>query len=145
MVFFDRDLARGFAERRKRAGHLFSKQRFVSAQLEAYLTDGLWLANAAHANRLADRLGAGLAALPGVRLSHEVEANEVFAVLPDRMIDGLLADGFAFYRWPAEGGQGIRLVTAFNSDDADVDAFLATAGRHAAAAAPGRGGRKRSA
>jgi threonine aldolase len=139
VVFFDRDLAQGFAERRKRAGHLFSKQRFVSAQLEAYFTDGLWLANATHANRLADRLGAGLAALPGVSLTHAVEANEIFAVLPDRMIDGLVADGFAFYRWPAEGGQGIRLVTAFDSDDEDVDAFLATAGRHAEAASPGPG------
>ena len=139
VVFFDRDLAQGFAERRKRGGHLFSKQRFVSAQLEAYFTDGLWLANATHANRLADRLGAGLAALPGVSLTHAVEANEIFAVLPDRMIDGLVADGFAFYRWPAEGGQGIRLVTAFDSDDEDVDAFLATAGRHAEAASPGPG------
>jgi threonine aldolase len=139
VVFFDRRLADGFAERRKRAGHLFSKQRFLSAQLLAYLEDGLWLANAAHANRLAGRLGAGLARLPGCRLAHPVEANEVFAVLPDAAIEALLAQGFRFYRWPAEGGgTAIRLVTAFSSDDADIDAFLAAAARHTEAVAAGQ-------
>ena len=136
VLVFDPALAKGMAERRKRAGHLFSKQRFLSAQLLAYLEDGLWLANAGHANRLAGRLGAGLARLPGCRLAHPVEANEVFAVLPDLAIDALLAEGFRFYRWPGEGGgSSIRLVTAFNSDDADIDAFLAAAARHVAAAA----------
>jgi threonine aldolase len=138
VVFFDRRLAAGFAERRKRAGHLFSKQRFLSVQLLAYLEDGLWLANAAHANRLAGRLGAGLARLPGVRLAHLVEANEVFAVLPDAAIEALLAEGFLFDRSPAEGGgTAIRLVTAFSSDEEDIDAFLAAAARHSEAATAG--------
>jgi len=82
VVFFDRALAAAFGYRRKRAGHLFSKMRFLSAQLEAYLSDDLWLRNARHANRLADRLAQGLAGLPGARLVYPVQANEVFVALP---------------------------------------------------------------
>lgn len=110
--------------RRKRGGHLFSKMRVISLQLSAYLQDGLWLRLAAHANAQAARLGAGLAALPGVALSHPVEANEIFATLPAGTIAALKRAGFGFYDW--EGGT-IRLVTAFDTDPATVDAFLETA------------------
>ncbi|WP_374449239.1 low specificity L-threonine aldolase [Stella sp.] len=125
VVFFDRGRADRFAFRRKRAGHLFSKMRFLSAQLEAYLADGLWLANAAHANAMAKRLADGLAALPAVALLHPVEANAVFARLPGPAIDAMAQAGFRFYRWPDERSDAIRLVTAFDTDPADVDAFLA--------------------
>jgi len=131
VVFFDRALAAAFGYRRKRAGHLFSKMRFLSAQLEAYLSDDLWLRNARHANRLADRLAQGLAGLPGARLVYPVQANEVFVALPEVAIAGLLADGFQFYRWPDAGLGAIRLVTAFDTDPADVGALLAAAERHA--------------
>lgn len=133
VVFFRKDLAESFAFRRKRAGHLFSKMRFLSAQLEAYLTDGLWLRLARHANAMAARLAEGLAAVPGVTIAHPVEANEVFAVLPDRTIAGLRAAGFVFYSWPGEAGQGakVRLVPAFDTPAASVDAFVAEARRHA--------------
>ncbi|BBK31007.1 L-threonine aldolase [Stella humosa] len=125
VVFFDRGRADRFAFRRKRAGHLFSKMRFLSAQLEAYLADGLWLANAAHANAMATRLAAGLQGLPGVTLRHPVEANTLFAALPGPAIDAMAAAGFRFYRWPDAGPDTIRLVTAFDTEAADVDAFLA--------------------
>jgi threonine aldolase len=127
VVFFDPELARQFGFRRKRAGHLFSKMRFLSAQLEAYLTDELWLRHAGHANRLARRLGEGLGRLPGVRLLHPVQANEIFAVLPEAMIAGLFAEGFKFYRW--DGAQTVRLVTAFDTEERHVEAFLAVAER----------------
>jgi threonine aldolase len=132
VVFFRGDLAETFALRRKRAGHLFSKMRFLSAQLEAYLTDGLWLRLARHANAMAARLAKGLAVVPGVTLAHPVEANEVFAVLPEAMIAGLRAAGFVFYSWPGEAGQGakVRLVPAFDTPAASVDAFVAEARRH---------------
>jgi threonine aldolase len=132
VVFFRGDLAETFALRRKRAGHLFSKMRFLSAQLEAYLTDGLWLHLARHANAMAARLAKGLAVVPGVTLAHPVEANEVFAVLPEAMIAGLRAAGFVFYSWPGEAGQGakVRLVPAFDTPAASVDAFVAEARRH---------------
>lgn len=99
VVFFNQSLAETFSYRRKRSGHLFSKMRFLSAQLEAYITDDLWIRNAAHANQMAATLAAGLASLPGAHLCHSVEANEIFIQLPEAVIAGLVADGFQFYRW----------------------------------------------
>jgi threonine aldolase len=131
VVFFNPEQAGDFIYRRKRGGHLFSKMRFLSAQLEAYLEDDLWLKNAGHANAMARRLAEGLAALPGARLTHEVEANALFPHLPKALIAGLLAEGFQFYPWGDEDAGQIRLVTAFNTREEDVAAFLACAQRHA--------------
>jgi threonine aldolase len=125
MIFFDPAMAATVAFRRKRGGHLFSKMRFVSAQMEAYLTDDLWLRNARHANAMARRMADGLAKIQGCRLVHPREANLLFVTLPHRVIDGLEQAGFGFYR---EGGvRTIRLVTAFNTDMAAVDAFVTAA------------------
>lgn len=130
VVFFDPALAVDFEFRRKRAGQLFSKMRFVSAQLEAYLKDDLWLKMSRHANAMAHRLAQGLsAALPklkGGKLHHPVEANELFVELPAPAIAALRKAGFNFYEWPGTEGVNIRLVTAFNTDPAHVDLFLAT-------------------
>jgi len=129
VVLFKPELAATFAYRRKRGGHLLSKMRFLSAQLDAYLHDDLWLRNARHANAMAGRLSTGLAAVAGVTLCHPVEANEIFARLPEAMITGLLAQGFNFYRWGAEARYEVRLVTSFDTAPKDVDAFLAAASR----------------
>jgi threonine aldolase len=130
VVIFDPALAAHFGHRRMRGGHLVSKMRFVSAQLEAYVTDGLWLKLARHANAMAQRLAQGITAalprLPGAKLLHPVEANELFVQLPAETIAGLREAGFAFYDWPAEAGAGIRLVTAFNTDAAYVEQFVKT-------------------
>ena len=127
VVLFDPGKAEELGYRRKRGGHLLSKMRFLSAQLEAYLADDLWLRNARHANAMAAALAEGLAELPGVELSHPVEANEIFVILPEPMIEGLFARGFQFYRWGPETDREVRLVTAFNTDPAHVDAFLSAA------------------
>ncbi len=133
VVLFDPALAETMGFRRKRGGHLFSKMRFLSAQLDAYLRDDLWLRNARHANAMAARLAAGLGALDGVSLLHPVEANEIFARLPLAMADGIEAAGFGFYRWGADAaGTTVRLVTAFDTREADVDAMVAAAERLAA-------------
>ncbi|HEY1934848.1 MAG TPA: beta-eliminating lyase-related protein [Acetobacteraceae bacterium] len=132
VIFFDRSRADGFASRRKRAGHLWSKTRFVSAQLVAYLEGDLWLRNARHANAMAARLATGLTALPGVRLVQPAQANEVFLEIPEGLIGALLADGFEFYRWPAPpgvNGSVVRLVTAYCTGAEDVDALIQAAGR----------------
>ncbi len=126
VIFFNPDQAVQFERRRMRAGHLLSKMRLVSAQLNAYLADGLWLRLASHANAQAARLGAGLAALPGVTLAAPVEANEVFAALPETMITALQAAGAGFYRW---NGPVCRFVCAFSTPPEMVDQLLA----HAAA------------
>lgn len=135
VIFFNHDLAKTFEYRRKRGGHLFSKMRFLSAQLEAYVEDDLWLRHATHANRMAVRLAEGLAFLPGATLHYPVQANEVFITLSQPVIEGLLADGFQFYRWDGQASPLIRLVTAFNTREEDVQAFLAAARRYSETAA----------
>jgi threonine aldolase len=130
VVFFDPAMARDFELRRKRAGHLLSKLRFLSAQLNAYLKNGLWLDNARHANAMAAKMALGLKAVSGARLLHPVEANELFVVLPEETVTGLEMRGFKFYRWPlhvAESGVTIRLVTSYATPSADVDEFIAAA------------------
>jgi threonine aldolase len=132
VIVFDAALAASLGYRRKRAGHLFSKMRTLSAQLDAYLTDELWLRLARHANTMAQRLAVGLAAIPGARLVHPVEANEVFAELPEALIGALLAEGFQFYRWLDDRSTTIRLVTAFDTREGDVSALLEALRRHSA-------------
>jgi len=82
VVVFKPELAATLGFRRKRAGHLFSKMRYLSAQLDAYVTDGLWLRLATHANAAMRTLADGLAALPGVKLRYPADVNMLFAVLP---------------------------------------------------------------
>jgi threonine aldolase len=131
VIFFNPALAGEFEYRRKRGGQLWSKHRFLAAQFDAFLEDDLWLKNASHANAMAKRLAEGLAGLPNVSLTQPVEANELFPALPEVMIAGLQADGFVFYRW---SGATIRLVTSFATTIDDVDAFLASARKHAGVA-----------
>jgi threonine aldolase len=127
VIFFRPELAREFEMRRKRAGHLWSKMRFLSAQLTACLEDELWLRHARHANALATRLAGGLQQ-QGIALLQEVEANEVFAAMPRALIEALRAQGFEFYEWPAPEGldpPAVRLVTSYDMVFADIDALLA--------------------
>jgi threonine aldolase len=130
VVFFDAVRARDFERRRKQAGHLWSKLRFVSAQLLAYFEHGLWLDNARHANAMATALAQGLSKIKGASLLHPVDANEVFVALPETVVAGLERQGFGFYRWPlsvTQTGVAIRLVTSYATPQADVDALLAAA------------------
>jgi len=136
VVFFNRDLAKTFRYRRKRSGHLFSKMRFLSAQLEAYIKDDLWLKNATHANKMAAKLANGLTALPEVKLLHPVDANEIFIQLPETVISGLMAEGFQFYRWnQGEDLTTVRLVTAFDTKEEEVTGLIKAAQAHFTTAA----------
>jgi threonine aldolase len=129
VVFFDQALMVGAAERRKRAGMLWSKQRFLAAQWRAYLADGLWLRLASTANARAKVLGTELGRLHCCELIYPVQANEVFARLPDTVLDRLEADGFRFYRY----GRGvIRLVASFATTEADVRKLIAAVRSHSA-------------
>ena len=128
ILFFDSSLAKEAGYRRKRGGHLFSKMRYLSAQFDAYLADDLWRHNARHSNTMATRLAAGLSAISGVEFAYPVEANELFVRMPVPIIEGLLADGFLFYRWEPEGSL-IRMVTTFDTAEADVELFIETARR----------------
>ncbi|MEZ2304233.1 MAG: low specificity L-threonine aldolase [Microcoleus sp.] len=130
VVFFNEKLANNFPFYRKRSGHLFSKMRFLSAQLSTYITDDLWLKNAAHANQMAAKLAQGLAGVEGVIFCHPVEANEIFLQLPESVIVAVLAEGFQFYRWDSETGCTIRIVTAFNTKEEDVIALVEAVKRY---------------
>ncbi|MCP8939750.1 low specificity L-threonine aldolase [Alsobacter sp. SYSU M60028] len=99
VVFFDKALAENFQYRRKRSGHTVSKGRLLGAQMVGYLSDGHWIDNARHANRMAATLAEGLAAAPGVRLAWPTQANEVFAVLPPAADRALKAAGFRGAPW----------------------------------------------
>lgn len=126
VIFFEPQKAGDFPYRRKKAGHLISKMRFVSAQLLAYLEGGRWLEHARRANLLAARLGEGLSAVRGVRLAHPVEANAVFAYLPDSLAGRLRENGAQFYDWapPSDGQRLVRLVTSSLMPVEDVENFL---------------------
>lgn len=126
IVLFDTELADEMAFRRKRGGHLFSKMRMLSAQMEAYLQGDLWLHNARHANGMAQRLSRGLSTVSGIELQGKTDANIIFCRMPQAMIEGLQAAGFQFYanRW---GPGVVRLVTSFATSEREVDAFVATA------------------
>ncbi|MFG2642255.1 threonine aldolase family protein [Streptomyces sp. NPDC048370] len=137
VISFDPSLSAELAARVKRAGQLAAKARFHAAQLDAYLSDGLWLRNADRANALASRLREGLedlAGVPGVELpAAEPQMNMVFCVLAPHVTKGLLADGYAFYHDRWEPGV-VRFVTSFAHSAADVDALLSAIRRHATAA-----------
>ena len=135
VLFFQPARAEDFRFRRKRGGHLFSKMRFLSAQLVGYLENDAWLANARHANTMAGRLAEGLGALPGASLAHPVDGNELFIRLPETVVAALEEAGGLFHRWEAGPSPTVRLVTAFDSTEAEVDRFVELA--RAAAAGGG--------
>ena len=129
VVFLRPELADGFECVRKQLGQLASKMRFLSAQLEALLDGQLWLENATNANAMAGRLAAALGDL-GVEIVHPVEANGVFAKLPREAIDRLtdeLAGDPPFYVWDEERNV-VRLMCAWDTEAADVDALAAAVG-----------------
>ncbi|MEI9991761.1 MAG: low specificity L-threonine aldolase [Rhizomicrobium sp.] len=130
VIFFDPRDAADFEYRRKKSGHLLSKMRFVSAQLDAYLDDDHWLANARHANGLARRLAQGLARAKDVTVAHPVQANAVFARMPVALAAKLRAAGAVFYDWgvPEDGLVLARLMLSFATPEEDVAKLIETAG-----------------
>jgi threonine aldolase len=116
IVFFDPGLADLARYRRKRAGHLQSKGRYLAAQLLAMLEGDLWLANARAANAAASEIGS----VGGRRLLHPVEANEVFLRCTAAERETLRSQGFGFYDW---GSDAARFVTAWDTRDKDARAL----------------------
>ncbi len=126
VVLFDPAKAWEFELRRKRGGHLFSKHRYLSAQMEAYLEGGLWLRLAAHANAMAAHLADGLASVPDTRLLHRPEANMLFPEWPIGTHARAEARGARFYPMPApEGREAARLVASWSTSRDEVDSLIA--------------------
>ena len=118
LVCFDLSIANEIRIRRKRAGHLVSKGRYLAAQVLALLEDDRWLANARAANAGAARL----ANAAGTRLMHPVEANEVFALMTPDEAGQLRAKGFEFYDWAA--GE-VRFVVSWDQPQTQIEALAA--------------------
>ena len=132
LVIFRRDLAGPVQYLRKRAGHTLSKSRFMAAQFEAYLDNGLWTDLARHANAMATDLADAIRASDAMRLAWEPRANEVFAIAPSATIDALAAAGVGLARWQppraerhlvSDGEQMVRMVTSFAHGEEDMRAF----------------------
>jgi threonine aldolase len=132
IVVFNPELAEPLAWNIRRVGQVWSKMRFASAQLMAYVEDGLWLRLARASNAAAARIAAGIEGLPGLRLIAPVEANEIFLELPGPVMDGLEQDGFQFYR---RNRTLARFVCRFDLAEAEADALVNALGRRCAAAA----------
>ncbi|HRD75944.1 MAG TPA: low specificity L-threonine aldolase [Hyphomicrobiaceae bacterium] len=125
VVFFNPADAHEFEWRMKQAGQINSKMRLMAAPWVGLIETGAWRRHAEHANAMARRLGSGLAALSGFRLLHPVEANAVFADIPVATQERLRAKGWLFYTFL--GATGCRLMCAWDTPAATVDAFLADA------------------
>ena len=130
VVFFDPKHAWEFELRRKRGAHLFSKHRFLSAQMEAYLTDGLWLDMASRANAAAQRLATGIRAHPDGRLLYTPGANMLFVELPRGVHKALKAGGVQ-YNYPPDLESGddsdlirCRWVCDWSKTEGEIDRFL---------------------
>jgi threonine aldolase len=121
VVVLDPELASSLLYLRKQSMQLASKMRFVSAQLEALLTDELWRRSAGHANAMARRLADGVR--EHVQLTQEVQANAVFAILPPGVAERLQED-FRFYVWDEHTGE-VRWMCSWDTAEEDVDAFAA--------------------
>ncbi len=121
LIVMRADLAAGVPYLRKQQTQLTSKMRFVAAQFGALLHDGLWRANALHANAMARRLADGVREVDGVEIVYPVQANAVFARLHPRHI-AVLQREWTFHVWD-EPGCVVRWMTAFDTSEADVDAF----------------------
>ena len=131
IVVFNPELADGLAVQLRRAGQVWSKMRFASAQLMAYVENGLWLQLAAASNAVAARIAGGIEAVPGLRLVAPVEVNELFLELPGAAMDALEREGFQFYR---RSPTLARFVCRFDTSEAEADALIAALRRNCAAA-----------
>jgi threonine aldolase len=120
IVFFDRGLAAEFEYRRKQAGHLLAKMRYLAAPWAAVLESGAWRRNASRANAMARLLEKELRGLPGIEVLYPVQANAVFVRMPPRCVEGLHHRGWHFYT--IAGGE--RLMCSWDTEESDVAALV---------------------
>lgn len=128
VVFFNAELAKQFCYLRKQGMQLASKMRFIGAQFNALFTDGLWLKNAQHSNKMALLLAQKLNGVTGVELTQPVTINAVFVKLPAHVIEPLRRT-FSFYVWQPDCNE-IRLMTSFDTQPEHVEQFIAELQRY---------------
>jgi threonine aldolase len=125
IIFFKPELVGNLPFLMKRSGHLLSKMRFVSAQLDAYISNDVWLRNAKNANNMGKKLSEGLNSNPNIELAYPTQANEVFAKFPKPVIEHLNSKGYKMNEEELDG-KAVRLVTAWNTKESDVNQLLET-------------------
>lgn len=106
---------------RKQCNQLFSKMRYVSAQMQAYLADELWRKNALHANRMTALLADELSKIEGVSITQKPQVNSVFVCLPHQIIQPLQEE-FHFYTWDEERDE-VRLMCSFNTSPQHIQSL----------------------
>lgn len=121
ILFFKPGLAESFKYFRKQSMQLASKMRYIAAQFDAFLTNDLWKRNASHANKMAQLLADRASRIPGVRINRPVEANGVFAVVPEPLIKQLQEE-FFFYVWD-ETLSEVRWMTSWDTTEEDIIRF----------------------
>jgi threonine aldolase len=123
VIFFNTSLAGEVKYLRKQMMQLHSKGRFIAAQFSAVLKNDRWLQSAGHANAMARLLAREAAQVPGVKITQEVQANEVFAIIPRECIAPLQQECF-FYLWDANASE-VRWVCSFDTTENDIFEFIA--------------------
>ncbi|SCK57461.1 L-threonine aldolase [Streptomyces sp. WMMB 322] len=123
VVVLDPDSVRAMRHVRKLSMQLASKMRFISAQWDALLSGDLWLRNARHSNAMARRLAEGVKDVDGVEILYPVQANAVFARLPNQVSERL-QKRYRFYFWNEAAGD-VRWMCSFDTSEEDVDGFVA--------------------
>lgn len=122
IVFFNTALASDFKYQRKQGMQLHSKMRFISAQFEALLSNDLWKRNATHSNAMAKLLEKNLRAIPAVEITQPVDANGVFAILPQHIIEKVQQEIF-FYIWNDKTSE-CRFMCSFDTTEEDVNTLV---------------------
>lgn len=123
VLFFNKKLADNFKYFRKQGMQLASKMRFISAQFLAFFDNNLWLKNASHANKMAQKLFHAVKNIEGVRVTQQVQANGVFAIIPGHLIAPLQKEYF-FYSWD-ENTNEVRWMCSYDTTEEDIAEFAA--------------------
>ncbi len=124
VLVFNEELKANAPYFQKQSAQLFSKNRFIAAQFKALLSNDLWLRMASHANKMAQLLSAEIQQLPGIKITREVQANAVFAIIPQKAIE-LLQAKYPFYIWDEETLE-LRWMCSFDTTEDDIDNFIST-------------------
>lgn len=122
VVFLKEGLDLNFMYIRKQQMQLYSKMRFIAAQFVPFLSNGIYLSNATHANKMAKTLYSQLKQIPQLKITQLVETNAVFVSMPRPLIDKLL-EQHCFYIWNEHTNE-VRLMTSFNTTEADITQFI---------------------
>lgn len=130
VVFFNTSLAADFSYQRKQGMQLHSKMRFISAQFNALLSNDLWKRNAAHSNNMAKLLASKLSAIPSVKITQPVDANGVFAILPQAIIEKV-QEAIFFYVWNEKTNE-CRFMCSYNTTEEDVNTLVDSVKKYSA-------------